>query len=122
HTVLTQAEVGAIAEPIARFFTTKTMTDLYDAALTRGLMLAPANTAKEILASRQYRSRELFVDVDDTDLGRITIPRRFVVSDGVPGATAPAPAFGDRSDTTGSGYVRPGSSASPPRDALSGIR
>ncbi|HEV8207517.1 MAG TPA: CoA transferase, partial [Acidimicrobiia bacterium] len=94
HTTLTQDEVAAISEPIAAFFATKTMTELYDAALERGLMLAPANTAREILASRQYASRDLFVEVDDPDLGRIPIPRRFVVADGVPGATRPAPRLG----------------------------
>src|SRR5437879_7243507 len=41
HNVLTQDEVDAISEPIATFFLTKTMTELYDAALARGLMLAP---------------------------------------------------------------------------------
>ncbi len=96
HTTLSQDDVDAISEPIGAFFATKTMTELYDAALERGLMLAPANTAREILASRQYRSRELFAHLDDPELGRIPIPRRFVVADGVPGATRPAPRPGEQ--------------------------
>ncbi|MGH2792883.1 MAG: CoA transferase [Actinomycetota bacterium] len=95
HTTLAQNDVDAISEPIAAFFATKTMTELYDTALGRGLMLAPANTAREILASRQYNARELFTEVDDPELGRIPIPRRFVVSDGAPGAARAAPKPGE---------------------------
>jgi crotonobetainyl-CoA:carnitine CoA-transferase CaiB-like acyl-CoA transferase len=91
HNLLTQDEVAAISEPIAAFFMTKTMTELYDAALTRGLMLAPANTAREILVSRQYASRDLFTDLDDPRLGRIPIVRSFVVSDAVSGVQGAAP-------------------------------
>jgi crotonobetainyl-CoA:carnitine CoA-transferase CaiB-like acyl-CoA transferase len=91
HNLLTQDEVDAISEPIAAFFVTKTMTDLYDAALARGLMLAPANTAREILASRQYASRDLFVEMDDPALGTVPLVRSFVVSDAVPGVQKAAP-------------------------------
>jgi crotonobetainyl-CoA:carnitine CoA-transferase CaiB-like acyl-CoA transferase len=91
HNLLSQEEVDAISEPIAAFFMTKTMTELYDAALTRGLMLAPANTARGILASRQYASRDLFTTVDDPALGKIPLVRSFVVSDAVPGVQGAAP-------------------------------
>jgi len=100
HTVLTQVDVDAISAPIAAFFRTKTMTELYRAALERGLMLAPANTAREILESRQAASRGFFTELDDPELGTILIPRRFVVADGVPGATRAASAPGEH-DTTG---------------------
>ena len=49
HNLLTQAEVDAIAAPFAAFFKTKTMQELYDAACARRLMLAPANTEREVL-------------------------------------------------------------------------
>ena len=91
HNLLSQEEVAEISEPIAAFFMTKTMTELYDAALTRGLMLAPANTAREILASRQYATRDLFVQRDDATLGSIPLVRSFVVSDAVPGVQEAAP-------------------------------
>jgi crotonobetainyl-CoA:carnitine CoA-transferase CaiB-like acyl-CoA transferase len=91
HNLLTQEEVDAISEPISAFFLTKTMTDLYDAALARGLMLAPANTAREILASRQYASRDLFVEMDDPALGAVPLGRSFVVSNAVPGVQKAAP-------------------------------
>jgi crotonobetainyl-CoA:carnitine CoA-transferase CaiB-like acyl-CoA transferase len=91
HNLLTQEEVDAISKPIAAFFLTKTMTELYDAALARGLMLAPANTAREILASRQYASRDLFVQMDDPAFGSVPLVRSFVVSDAVPGVQKAAP-------------------------------
>jgi crotonobetainyl-CoA:carnitine CoA-transferase CaiB-like acyl-CoA transferase len=91
HNLLSQQEVDEISEPVAAFFMTKTMTELYDAALTRGLMLAPANTAREILASRQYASRRLFSEIEDDALGRIPLVRSFVVSDAVPGVQGNAP-------------------------------
>jgi crotonobetainyl-CoA:carnitine CoA-transferase CaiB-like acyl-CoA transferase len=105
HTTLSPDDVDAISEPIAAFLKTKTMTELYDAALERGLMLAPANTAREILASRQYNSRDVFIELEDPELGRITVPRRFVVSEGAPGVTRPVveergAAFAPRSVTS----------------------
>lgn len=60
NNLLTQAEVDEIAAPFAAFFKSKTMQELYDAACTRRLMLAPANTEREILASRQLAAREYF--------------------------------------------------------------
>ena len=120
HTTLSQDEVDAISEPFARFFATKTMTELYDAALERGLMLAPANTAREILGSHQYRARELFADVDDPDLGRIPIPKRFVVADGVPGATAAAPRIGERAETE-PWFADTGTITTAPEQAFDGV-
>lgn len=107
HTTLTQDQVNAISEPIAAFLGTKTMTELYDAALERGLMLAPANTVREILAGRQAASRDFFTEVDDSELGRIRIPRRFVVADGVPGATQPAPTPGEHDEAGPWEPIRP---------------
>ena len=63
HNRLTQPEVDAIAAPLAAFFKTKTMQELYDAACQRRLMLAPANTEREVLGSRQLAARQYFVAV-----------------------------------------------------------
>jgi crotonobetainyl-CoA:carnitine CoA-transferase CaiB-like acyl-CoA transferase len=60
--LLTQAEVDAIAAPFAAFFKTQTMQALYDAACARRLMLAPANTEREVLGSRQLAAREYFAE------------------------------------------------------------
>jgi benzylsuccinate CoA-transferase BbsE subunit len=99
HNNLTAEEVDDISEPIGHFFGTKTMVELYDAALARGLMLAPANTATEILGSRQYRSRNVFMEVEDPTLGRIELPRAFVVSDAIPGLRGAAPRTGEHTET-----------------------
>ena len=63
HNRLTQPEVDAIAAPFAAFFKTKTMQELYAAACTRRLMLAPANTERQVLDSRQLAARQYFTEV-----------------------------------------------------------
>ena len=97
HTAVTQDEIDEISEPIARFFETRTMTELFDAALERGLMLAPANTAKQILESKQLHARAFFTVVDDDALGPVPVPRSFVAAATVPGGAplAGAPPIGD---------------------------
>ena len=60
HNLLTQKEVDEISAPFVAFFLTKTMRELYDAACERRLMLAPANTEREVLASRQLTARQFF--------------------------------------------------------------
>src|SRR5262249_35462069 len=57
HNLLSQEEVDALAREFGGFFLTKTMTELFQAACERNLMLAPANTAREILASEQLAAR-----------------------------------------------------------------
>jgi crotonobetainyl-CoA:carnitine CoA-transferase CaiB-like acyl-CoA transferase len=79
--LLTQPEVDAIAAPFAAFFKTKTMQELYDAACTRRLMLAPANTEREVLDSRQLKSRSYFTDLAAPRgrAERLSFPARFAV-------------------------------------------
>jgi crotonobetainyl-CoA:carnitine CoA-transferase CaiB-like acyl-CoA transferase len=95
HNDLSQQEVDEISAPIAVFLLSKTMTELYDAALKRGLMLAPANTAREIVASRQSAARGLFVDGDDHTPGHVPLPASFVaVADQPRRAPSPTPVVG----------------------------
>jgi crotonobetainyl-CoA:carnitine CoA-transferase CaiB-like acyl-CoA transferase len=79
HNLLTQAEVDVIAAPFAAFFKTKTMQELYDAACTRRLMLAPANTEREVLGSRQLAARQYFTEIPAPQgrRERLPIPTRF---------------------------------------------
>ncbi len=65
HNVITQAEVDEIEEALAAFFRTKTMQELFEVACARNLLLAPANTAREIVSSRQLAAREFFVRIED---------------------------------------------------------
>lgn len=65
HNTITQPEVDEIEAALAAFFRTKTMEELFTAACERNLLLAPANTAREIVASRQLAAREFFVRLED---------------------------------------------------------
>ena len=77
------------------------MTELFRAAVERNLMLAPANTAREIDASEQLAFREFFVDVDNPGRGRLRYPGAFAkITSADPAATAigirrPAPRLGE---------------------------
>ncbi len=79
NNLLTQAQVDEIAAPFAAFFKTKTMQELYAAACTRRLMLAPANTEREILASRQLQARAYFTERAPAPgrSERLPLPARF---------------------------------------------
>src|SRR5262249_34490141 len=101
HNLLTQDEVDALSAEFGGFFMTKTMTELFRAACERNLMLAPANTAREILASDQLAARHFFVDVDHPGRGTIRLPGPFArTTSDDPDATAiairgPAPRLGE---------------------------
>jgi crotonobetainyl-CoA:carnitine CoA-transferase CaiB-like acyl-CoA transferase len=75
----TQEEIDVIADAIGAFFRTKTMQALFDAACARRLMLAPANTEREVLSSRQLAAREFFVELDPPRKTgkRMPFPARF---------------------------------------------
>jgi len=82
HNTLTQKEVDDMAAPLAAFFRTKTMQELYEAACERRLMLAPANTEREVLGSRQLAARQFFSDVVlPGSEAPVAIPSRFAVAD-----------------------------------------
>ena len=97
HNVIPQAEVDDIENAVAAFFSTKTMAELFAAACERSLMLAPANTAREIVASRQLAARQYFVTFDDPGRGiRLTYPGAFAKSTlGGIGVRGPAPRLGE---------------------------
>jgi crotonobetainyl-CoA:carnitine CoA-transferase CaiB-like acyl-CoA transferase len=56
----------AVEAPIAEYFATRTMQELYDLACETNLMLAPANSPHEILGSRQLAARGFFARLGDT--------------------------------------------------------
>jgi benzylsuccinate CoA-transferase BbsE subunit len=101
HNLLTQDEVDALSEEFGRFFLSRTMTELFRAACERNLMLAPANTAREIVASEQLAARRFFVEVDHAGRGPLRLPGPFAISTSTdPAATAiavrgPAPRLGE---------------------------
>jgi benzylsuccinate CoA-transferase BbsE subunit len=81
HNLVTQAEVDEIEDALGAFFRTKTMAELFAVACERNLLLAPVNTAREIVASRQAASREFFIELDDRGRGiTLTYPGAFAKS------------------------------------------
>jgi len=81
HNLISQAEVDAIEDALGAFFKTKTMSELFTAACERKLLLAPADTAREIVGSRQLAAREFFIDLDHPHLGAtLTFPGAFAKS------------------------------------------
>ncbi len=104
HNLLSQDEVDDLSREFAAFFATKTMTELFQAACERNLMLAPANTAREILASEQQAARHFFVEVTHEGRGVLRHPGPFaIVTSADPDATAvavrrPAPRLGEHTD------------------------
>ncbi|MFQ5666747.1 MAG: CoA transferase [Candidatus Binatia bacterium] len=97
HNLISQPEVDEIERALGAFFRTKTMAELFAAACDRKLMLAPANTARETLDSRQLASREFFVEVDHPTLGvTLTYPGAFAkTSLGGVGVRRGAPRLGE---------------------------
>jgi benzylsuccinate CoA-transferase BbsE subunit len=97
HNLITQPEVDEIEDALAAFFRTRTMAELFAAACERNLMLAPANTAREIVSSRQLAAREFFIDLDHPELGTmIKFPGAFAkTSIGGVGVRRRAPRLGE---------------------------
>ncbi len=83
---VTDDEIRAIEEPIAEYFASHTMQELYDIACETNLMLAPANSPREIYASAQLAARDFFGPVDGVE----RFPRSFVVVRSADGEAAPA--------------------------------
>ncbi|MGI8796646.1 MAG: CoA transferase [Acidimicrobiia bacterium] len=97
HTTASDEELKAIEAPVAEYFARHTMTELYEIACETNLMLAPANSPREIYASAQVAAREFFGPVGDV----ARFPRSFVAvrsadDEAAPArASSPAPPLGD---------------------------
>ena len=115
-----QEDIDRVGEAIAAFTATRTKAELYEAALTRGLLIAPVADMADLAADRQLTARGFFVPVAEPRVGR---PVRF------PGAWAklaatplrpPRPRRGwastrRRCGRSGGRALRPGRSRPPPR-------
>src|SRR5712692_6316353 len=99
--LLGQTEIDELSRPFAAFFLAKTMAELYEAACARNLMLAPINTAREILASPQLAARNFLVDLEYRGRGPLRYPGAFAITtsadaDGTRiGVPRPAPELGE---------------------------
>src|SRR5439155_17854227 len=70
HNTVSDEELRAIEGALAPWFAERTMAELYELACETNLMLAPANSPRELYASAQLAAREFF-DADG-------FPQRFV--------------------------------------------
>lgn len=94
---VTQERVDQLQERFSAFFVTKTKAELYQAALERRIMLAPACTAADILSNPQLAARGFWKELAYDDLG-ITLPYPgsfFRTSEGVPEVNRRAPRLGE---------------------------
>ncbi len=95
--VLDAQELRDIEEPLQAYFARHTLRELYELAVRTNLMLAPAQSAAEILGNEQLRSRGIFTRTGDID----SFPARFFIAqnaDHPDGSTAPPLAVQDVSD------------------------
>jgi len=60
HNRVSRDELDAIAAPVAAYFERHTMAELYEIAVETNLMLAPANSPRELVESRQLAARDFF--------------------------------------------------------------
>lgn len=78
-------EMRALEGPLIELFARYEMAEIFEVACQKNLMIAPANTAREIYASAQLAAREMFGTVD----GLEGFPKRFAVVTSVDGDAAP---------------------------------
>jgi crotonobetainyl-CoA:carnitine CoA-transferase CaiB-like acyl-CoA transferase len=87
-------ELKEIEEAVGAYFAEHTMQELYDIACETNLMLAPANSPREILHSAQLAARDFFGPVQGVE----RFPRSFAVVRSADGHVQPArprpPVFG----------------------------
>ncbi len=75
---ISQKEYDALSARIQEFLMTHTVAELYDRAVTDGLLLAPVASVPDILESRQLRDRGFFETVADPQLAQpVTVPGAF---------------------------------------------
>ena len=86
HNTATDEELKEIEDAVAAYFARHTMQELYELACETNLMLAPANSPKEIYASAQLAARGFFGEV-----GQVRrFPKAFVAIRSADGEAAPA--------------------------------
>ena len=72
----TDEDLAAIETAVAEYFSRHTMQELYDIAVETNLMLAPANSPREIYQSAQLAARDFFGPVGDVE----RFPQSFVIT------------------------------------------
>lgn len=78
-------EMRALEAPLVELFSRYGMSEIFAIATEKNLMLAPANTSREIYASAQLAAREMFRPLDGLD----GFPTRFAIATSRDGEAAP---------------------------------
>ncbi len=97
-----QQELDRIEAAIGGYFATRTMSELYETAVATNLMLAPANTPRELLQSSQLVARDFFVSTSEVQ----ALPRSTAVVRTRSSAATGAAEERRRSDTGAQGARR----------------
>ena len=63
---------------VASFLATRTKAECYATAIARGLLLAPVNTAEDLVGDEQLAARDYFVAVDQGEAGTVVTPGPWV--------------------------------------------
>ncbi|MBM2832434.1 MAG: hypothetical protein HW414_1486 [Dehalococcoidia bacterium] len=66
---MTQETFDKVAGPIGKFLLTQTKERLFAEAIKRRILVAPANTVKDILESPQLKARNFWVELEHPELG-----------------------------------------------------
>jgi crotonobetainyl-CoA:carnitine CoA-transferase CaiB-like acyl-CoA transferase len=75
----TEEQFARMEIPISKFFMKHTMTELFEAAIERRVMIYPAYSAKEIVEDPQLRDRGFLQKLEHPEIGEtITYPGAFV--------------------------------------------
>lgn len=75
----TQEEMDRIEAPTARFFLERTKAQLFEGAVTHGVMLYPVATTADMLENVQLKERAFWLQLEHAALGgRFTYPGSFV--------------------------------------------
>lgn len=112
-----QAEIDAVAGAVAAFVARKTKAELYEAALSRRLLMAPVADIADLRHDPQLAARGFFVPVREPRLGRqVPFPGAFARLSATPlRPPAPAPRLGEGGERVAAGWKAPvASGAAPP--------
>ena len=92
-----EKELDRITDAFSRFFETKTKAQLFEEAVSGGIMLAPVNTVAEIAEHPQLKARDFWVSLEHPNLGKsIRFPGPPVKMSVTPWRIeAPAPRIGE---------------------------
>jgi len=115
HNRVSREELDAIAAPVAAYFLRHTMAELYEIACETNLMLAPANSPRELIESRQLAARDFFCELAPArhfprSFVRVTSPGDAVAA---PGPRGPARAHDLSSTRERLGAQRPEPASAP---------